>query len=396
MEIVNGSHNFEIKGYSLTKGMGVGKYIRSETFTVGGYQWAIYFYPDGKYPEYKFTYVSIFIALLSKGTNVRALFDLMLLDQSGQGNHKVHFSPSLHNAPYTLKSCGSMWGYKRFYRRRKLEASTFLKDDCLKINCTVGVLVSSIDSTKLNPIQVPESDLGADFAILLENEQFSDVTFTVSGERFHANKLVLVARSTVFQTEFFKGMEKDDRGDIVVNDMEPKVFKALLHYIYRDTLIEDEELFMLHSSLLPSLSESFPAKLLAAAEKYELPRLKLMCESVLCKDISIDSVAYILPLADRYRATELKSICLKFSAQNLRAVMQSDGFKYLKQNCPWLLVELLKTVGGCEEKFSGKRKYATMRGQSSGGDDTGARSVNKTEGSPSLREDTHSESVHQQ
>lgn len=109
MEIVNGSHNFEIKGYSLTKGMGVGKYIRSETFTVGGYQWAIYFYPDGKYPEYKFTYVSIFIALLSKGTNVRALFDLMLLDQSGQGNHKVHFSPSLHNAPYTLKSCGSMW-----------------------------------------------------------------------------------------------------------------------------------------------------------------------------------------------------------------------------------------------------------------------------------------------
>ena len=98
----------------------------------------------------------------------------------------------------------------------------------------------------------------------------------------------------------------------------PIVAQALLHYIYRDTLIEDEELFMLHSSLLPSLSESFPAKLLAAAEKYELPRLKLMCESVLCKDISIDSVADILPLADRYRATELKSICLKFSAQNLR------------------------------------------------------------------------------
>jgi len=85
-----------------------------------------------------------------------------------------------------------------------------------------------------------------------------------------------------------------------------------------------------------------------------------------------------------------------FIILSIAAVMQSDGFKYLKQNCPWLLVELLKTVGGCEEKFSGKRKYATMRGQSSGGDDTGARSVNKTEGSPSLREDTHSESVHQQ
>lgn len=117
-------------------------------------------------------------------------------------------------------------GYKRFYRRRKLEASTFLKDDCLKINCTVGVLVSSIDSNKLNTIQVPESDTRAQFGILLENEEFFYVTFLVGGERFHANNLVLAARSTMFQTEFFNGMEKDDHGNIIVNDMESKVFKV--------------------------------------------------------------------------------------------------------------------------------------------------------------------------
>ena len=82
------------------------------------------------------------------------------------------------------------------------------------------------------------------------------------------------------------------------------VEQALLHFVYRDTLLEDEELFMLDSSFFPSLSESFIAKLLAAGEKYGLPRLMLMCESVLCKDISIDSVAYILVLADRYHAVE--------------------------------------------------------------------------------------------
>lgn len=117
-------------------------------------------------------------------------------------------------------------GYKRFYKRRQLEASTFLKDDCLKINCTVGVLVSSIDSNKLNTIQVPESDTRAQFGILLENEEFFYVTFLVGGERFHANNLVLAARSTMFQTEFFNGMEKDDHGNIIVNDMESKVFKV--------------------------------------------------------------------------------------------------------------------------------------------------------------------------
>ncbi|KAG4927640.1 hypothetical protein JHK85_054126 [Glycine max] len=340
-ETVNGSHKFVIKGYSLAKGIGVGKHIASETFTVGGYQWAIYFYPDGKNPEDNSAYVSVFIALASEGTDVRALFELTLLDQSGNGKHKVHshFDRSLESGPYTLKYRGSMWGYKRFFKRAQLEASTFLKDDCLKINCTVGVVVSSIDCSKLNTIQVPESDIGAHFGMLLENEEGSDVTFSVGGERFHAHKLVLAARSTAFETEFFNGMEEDDH-DIVVTDMEPKVFKALLHFIYRDTLIDDEELFMSRSSFLPSVSESFAAKLLAAAEKYEL-----------------------------------KSVCLQFSAENLVAVMQSDGFEYLKENCPLLQSELLKTVAGCEEEFSGEGKCRSVWAQFSDGGDTNDRSV---------------------
>ncbi|XP_057721165.1 BTB/POZ and MATH domain-containing protein 4-like [Arachis stenosperma] len=375
-ETVNGSHKFVIKGYSLAKGIGVGKHIASETFSVGGYQWAIYFYPDGKNPEDNSAYVSVFIALASDGTDVRALFELTLLDQSGNGKHKVHshFDRSLESGPYTLKYRGSMWGYKRFFKRAQLEASTFLKDDCLKINCTVGVVVSSIDCSKLNTIQVPESDIGAHFGMLLENEEGSDVTFSVHGERFHAHKLVLAARSTAFETEFFNGMDENDQ-EIVVTDMEPKVFKALLHFIYRDTLIEDEELFMSRSTFFASISDSFAAKLLAAAEKYDLPRLKLMCESVICKDISIDSVAYILALADRYHATELKSICLQFSAENLVAVMQSEGFEYLKEHCPLLQSELLKTVAGCEEEFSGEGKCRSVWAQFSDGGDTNDRSV---------------------
>jgi speckle-type POZ protein len=115
----------------------------------------------------------------------------------------------------------------------------------------------------------------------------------------------------------------------------PIAEQALLHFIYKDTLIEDEEFFMSRSSFLPSISETFAAKLLAAAEKYDLPRLKLMCESVLCEEISIDSVAYILALADRYHATELKSICLQFSAENL-----VGEFVYFPQKYSLLLLSL--------------------------------------------------------
>lgn len=110
-ETVNGYHDFKITGYSLAKGIGVGKYIASETFMVGGHSWAIYFYPDGKIPDDNRAYVSLFIALASEGTDVRALFELTLFDQSGNERHKVHthFGRALEDGPYTLRYRGSMW-----------------------------------------------------------------------------------------------------------------------------------------------------------------------------------------------------------------------------------------------------------------------------------------------
>ncbi|KAH6810787.1 BTB-POZ and MATH domain 4 [Perilla frutescens var. frutescens] len=374
-ETINGSHRFVIQGYSMAKGMGVGKHIASDDFTVGGYKWAIYFYPDGKNPEDNSTYVSVFIALASEGTDVRALFELTLLDQSGKEKHKVHshFDRSLESGPYTLKYRGSMWGYKRFFRRAMLETSDYLKDDCLKINCTVGVVVSAIDCSRLHPIQVPDSDIGSDFGMLLENMEGSDVTFDVAGEKFHAHKLVLAARSPIFCSEFFEELDSDGQ-DIIVSDMEPKVFKAMLHFVYRDALVEDE--MIASSSSSPLITDTLTAKLLAAADRYDLGRLKRMCESHLCKDISVNSVAHILALADRFHAAELKPICLKFAAENLAAVMRSDGFEYLKENCAALQSELLKTVAGCDEDCSsGGGKSRSVWAQLSDGGDTSGRRV---------------------
>ncbi|KAK8543399.1 hypothetical protein V6N13_136089 [Hibiscus sabdariffa] len=374
-ETVNGSHRFVIQGYSLAKGMGAGKHIASDNFTVGGYQWAIYFFPDGKNPEDNSTYVSVFVALASEGTDVRALFELTLVDQSGKGKHKVHshFDRSLESGPYTLKYRGSMWGYKRFFRRALLETSDYLKDDCLKINCTVGV-VSAIDRSRLHSIQVPESDIGAHFGMLLENMEGSDITFDVAGEKIHSHKLVLAARSPVFRSEFFDGADVEKK-EIVITSLEPRVFKALLHFIYRDTLSEDVESVGSSSASESSVSETLIVKLLAAADRYRLERLKLMCESRLCKNISVNSVAKILALADEYHATELKAVCLRFAAENLAAVMRSDGFEYLKENCPSLQSELLKTVAGCEEDCSSGGRSRSVWAQLSDGADTNGRRV---------------------
>ncbi|KAK3193885.1 hypothetical protein Dsin_025195 [Dipteronia sinensis] len=318
-ETVNGSHQFKITGYSLSKGLGVGKYIASDTFMVGGYAWAIYFYPDGKSVEDNAGYVSLFIALASEGTDVRALFELTLLDQSGKERHKVHthFGRSLESGPYTLKYRGSMWGYKRFFKRTLLEQSDYLKDDCLSVHCCVGVVKSHTEGPKIISIAVPISNIGQQFGQLLESGKRTDVNFEVEGEVFAAHKLVLAARSPVFRAQLFGPMKDQNTQRIKIEDMKSPVFKALLHFIYWDSLPDMEELTGVNSKWASTLMSQH---LLAAADRYGLERLRLLCEASLCDNVAINTVATTLALAEQHHCFQLKAVCLKFVAmpENLR------------------------------------------------------------------------------
>lgn len=347
-QTVNGSHHFKIGGYSLAKGMGIGKYITSETFTVGGYQWAVYFYPDGKNVEDNSLYVSVFIALASEGTDVRALFELTLLDQSGKEKHKVHshFDRALESGPYTLKYRGSMWGYKRFFKRAVLETSDYIKDDTLALTCTVGVVVSSTQGPKLYSIPVPESNIGLHFGELLDSGVNSDITFEVDGEKFPAHKLVLAARSPVFKAQLFGVMREKESGVIQVKDIEAPVFKAMLYFMYRDCLPEESELSVSSS---PATCTMMAQHLLAAADRYGLDRLRMICEAKLCEEVNVETVATTLALAEQHHSAQLKAVCLKFVAEHLAAVIQSDGYEHLRESCPSLQCEILKVVAGVED-----------------------------------------------
>jgi speckle-type POZ protein len=100
----------------------------------------------------------------------------------------------------------------------------------------------------------------------------------------------------------------------------------MLHFIYKDSLTEDVESVSSSSSCPSPVSETLTAKLLAAADRYGLERLKLMCESHICNDIAVNSVAEILALADRCHASELKAVCLRFASENLAGM--PSGFTY--------------------------------------------------------------------
>uniref|UniRef100_A0A0E0AV66 MATH domain-containing protein n=1 Tax=Oryza glumipatula TaxID=40148 RepID=A0A0E0AV66_9ORYZ len=63
-EHVKGSHEFTVAGYSLQKRKGVEHSISSGSFEVGGYSWAVRFYPAGRTKEDE-GHISVYLELRS-------------------------------------------------------------------------------------------------------------------------------------------------------------------------------------------------------------------------------------------------------------------------------------------------------------------------------------------
>ncbi|KAM3335765.1 hypothetical protein ACQJBY_029959 [Aegilops geniculata] len=329
----SGYHLLKIDGYSRTKGVPTGERIKSRSFTLGGHRWHIDYHPNGSIPEYA-DYISLFLVLDDNvSTAVKA-------------QHKFSFADELTDQPPSLASAtvnnyGSQgWGTWRFIKRADLEKSKHLKDDSFTIRCDI-VVISDYraedlpEDTPATFVSVAPSDLHQHLGDLLKTEKGADVVFEVDGHTFAAHRCVLAARSPVFSAELFGGMkEGNTAGAVRIDEMEAEVFKALLWFVYTDSLPvteeEDEDVICQH--------------LLVAADRYGMERLKSICEEKLCKYINGGSVSTILTLAEQHHCDGLKKACLSFlgSPANLRALMDSDGFDHLSTSCPSVIKNLIE------------------------------------------------------
>merc|ERR1712203_1273747 len=76
--------------------------------------------------------------------------------------------------------------------------------------------------------------------------------------------------------------------------------------------------------------ERMAAELLAAADKYALDRLKVMCEEALCNSLSVENVSEVLILADLHSAEQLKAQAIEFinnrhATDVMDSRMETDG-----------------------------------------------------------------------
>ncbi|KAM0896857.1 hypothetical protein ACQ4PT_022929 [Festuca glaucescens] len=323
---VRGTHTFKITGYNLHRGLGAGKPLQSATFDVGGYLWRIKYIPEWMFEEENKDLAFILLHLVTDDVEARALVEFRLLDLANKLPPSVVVSKKRSSVFKHGPTIGTL-----------LQPSTYLRDDSLMIECDITVLKESMVTAATFDISVPPSDLAEYFKELLEKEEEADVVFEVKDEVFPDHKIVVAARSPVFKAELFGPMGDITRRNITVEDMQPDVFKALLYFIYTDSLPSME-------NLEGDDGKEMVKHLLVAADRYAMERMKLMCESNLCKSLDVENVTGTLALADQHHCSELKNACLEFiaSPDRMDDVMASQGYAHLKRSCPAVVIDVFE------------------------------------------------------
>ncbi|XP_056002858.1 BTB/POZ domain-containing protein 2-like isoform X1 [Ostrea edulis] len=145
---------------------------------------------------------------------------------------------------------------------------------------------------------------------MLTHQIHCDVTFRVGkeGKLVRAHKYVLSSRSPVFDAMLYGDLAESD--DIIVPDIEPSSFDALLRFLYCDD-----------DSFTPDRVTS----VLYAADKYGVDDLVTKIKSHLDQNITNETVLTVLESAKSFNLEDLLKKCKNFIESDPFAVLQSSS-----------------------------------------------------------------------
>ncbi|KAJ1694467.1 hypothetical protein LUZ63_011165 [Rhynchospora breviuscula] len=323
MEVASGTYQFKVE-YSKIKGIPKGGFISSPIFIVNGHDCKILYFPHG-YDDNGT--MRLTFAMNCKSGDMTASLALGLLNKYGRLSsnacRRVNMATFRQN----------VWHEHRVHWKMKQSEleSHFVRDGCFTLICSVTFMSESykeVPKRYVNGILPFNID---DYLFhLLERKEAADVSFEVDGEIFTAHRSVLAARSQVFNAQLLGPMAGRGMEPIKIEDVKPMIFKAMLHFIYTDSLpdMSDENVQLV----------AMTQHLLVAADKYALDGLKILCEDRLLRDISMDTVISIVTLAEQLELDDLLDECLNFicNPTTLSLLATTDDYVQLMQRCPSL------------------------------------------------------------
>jgi len=166
---------------------------------------------------------------------------------------------------------------------------------------------------------------------LLNNSDFSDVTFLVQGQKIYAHRAILVAQCDHFRNMFTTGRFADTtKTEIEIPQWSHTAFLAMIEWLYTGRTPRE-------------LSGEHLTEVLGLADHHSLDGLKHVCENVLVHSVEVDTACTLLRHADQYMAHELKRYCLAFILKNFDQVAYTQSFDELS-SMPHLLLEVTRAA----------------------------------------------------
>ncbi|XP_063089603.1 speckle-type POZ protein-like [Cavia porcellus] len=317
----------------------IGHSIESSTFSSESndkLKWCLRVYPRGVDEESK-DYLSLSLALIScPMREAWAKFTFYIVNDKGQKTNGLSSQEIRSFEP------GSDWGFRKFILRELVleESNGLLPDDKLTLWCEVKVAQDSTNISSQNNMNmdVPECSLPDDLAGLWKNSLLADCCLCVAGQEFQAHKAILAARSPVFRALFQYELQKSKNSPVEISDMDPAVFNEIISFIY--------------TGKTPNLCR-MASDLLAAADRFGLEHLKLMCEIHLGSNLSVENALEMLILADLHGAHQLKTWTLEFINYHVSYILQTSTWKCLMVSHPHLLAEAYQSLASMQGAFLG-------------------------------------------
>ncbi|CAL1271988.1 unnamed protein product [Larinioides sclopetarius] len=166
-----------------------------------------------------------------------------------------------------------------------------------------------------------------DLKTVYNNQRLTDVELKTKTKSFLAHKLVLCARSSVFNAMFTNDMKEKITDFIQLDDLENDTVQQLLIFLYSDNF--------------ENLHWGSAIKLYYAGDKYAIERLKVLCSSYLIENLNTANASELLLLADTHNDSDLKKIVEDFILEYENDVFGSDGWEKLIDTNPQLVIETM-------------------------------------------------------
>eukprot|EP01087_Luapelamoeba_hula_P016109 TRINITY_DN4921_c1_g1_i3.p1 TRINITY_DN4921_c1_g1~~TRINITY_DN4921_c1_g1_i3.p1 ORF type:complete len:430 (+),score=75.40 TRINITY_DN4921_c1_g1_i3:106-1395(+) len=177
-------------------------------------------------------------------------------------------------------------------------------------------------------INVPEDTFVSDFANLLNNRQYADVTFVIGDQQIAAHKFILKVRSAHFRAMFDGGLRESQANVVQLPDTDYNAFMACLQFIYSGSCPAARLSHYTATAGAGVGVENVDAAvdILVEANKRDLHVLKAQCEATVAASLAVDNVAYIFQIASTTNAQQLRTLALDYMLSRFEEVSKTACF----------------------------------------------------------------------